>query len=697
MIDPITFEVIRHRLWAINDEQGRMAARLSGAPIIYEAYDLNAALMTADGRGVCCGNYIMHHGSTIDGFVRRVLEEWRADAIREGDMFFTNDPWWGALHANDGILAMPVFREGRLVAWSGIVMHDSDVGGPVPGSFVTGATDRFGEAPLFPAIRMARGFELLADVERAYLRNSRTPEQNALNMRARVAALRATDARLGELCGRYGTDTVIAAQDGVIEYVERVVRRRLGEIPDGSWLAHGYHDHDGVTDAVYEIRCRLSKAGDGLTFDLDGTSPQAGGPINCARPALEGAVMGVILTFLCHDLPWAIGGLRPIARIEVPDGTLVSAVSPAPVSMASIMATLSVQDVLARAFAEMLLCSERHRGEALASWGPGICGGTYAETALDGSATIAILSESFGGGGGARSFSDGIDSGGVLHSMASRIANVEAIESRAGLLEIFRREACDAGGAGRFRGGAGVEYAITPHKVEGASRLVTRSSGVYVPGGRGLAGGFPGAPVRSVVLRGTDVRERFAAGHLPTSAGELAAAQTVVLAPKALTALREGDVLISTTPGGGGYGDPRRRDPELVARDVALGLVSAAAARELYGPYLGPCALLPPVMAAAATLRCTACGRTLGPDDADQRSIGAVRERPLTALGERFAGCRPEYVLRERSCPGCGTTFAVDVQASGDPPLEGARLRGGSFCAARADVDATLRAEGPIN
>ncbi|MGH2849287.1 MAG: hydantoinase B/oxoprolinase family protein, partial [Solirubrobacteraceae bacterium] len=516
MVDPITFEVIRHRLWAINDEQGRMAARLSGSTIVYEAFDLNAALLTADGRGLCCGVYILHHGATIDVFVRRVLDEWPAEEIREGDMFFTNDPWAGALHANDGILVMPVFWEARLVAWSGIVMHDSDVGSPVPGSFVTGATDRFGEAPLFPPIRMVERFEPLVDVERAYLRNSRTPEQNALNMRARVAALRMTHRRIGELIERYGVETFSAVAERMLDYVEGVVRRRLREVPDGSWFAQGYHDHDGVGPAVYAIRCRLTKQGDELTFDLTGTSPQAPGPVNCARPALDGAVMGVLLTFLCHDLPWAIGGLRRLTRIVVPDGTLVSATSPAAISMASIMATLSVQDVVARAFAEMLLSSERWRAEAFASWGPGICGGTFAETAGDGATVIATLSESFGGGGGARTFADGIDSGGVFHSMASRIGNVEAHESRGHLLELFRREACDAGGAGRFRGGAGVEYALTPHKLIGTCRLITRSSGVAMPGGGGLAGGYPGAPVASVVLRGSDVAEHFARGSLPS-------------------------------------------------------------------------------------------------------------------------------------------------------------------------------------
>ena len=679
-IDPITFEVIRHRLWAINDEQGRIAARLSGAPIIYEAYDLNAALMTPDGRGLCCGVFIMHHGATIDGFVRRVLAEWPAAEIRPGDMFFTNDPWWGALHANDGILAMPVFAAGELVAWSGVVMHDSDVGSPVPGSFVAGALDRFGEAPLFPAIKLVEGFEPRADIERAYLRNSRTPDENALNMRARVAALRTTYARIGELVERYGLELFAAAQEGMIEYVECVLRGRLREIPDGAWLARGFHDHDGVTDAVYEIRCLLSKTGEELLFDFGGTAAQARGPINCARPALEGVVAGVLLTFLCYDLPWAIGGLAAIARIEVPEATVVSAASPAAVSMASIMAALTAQDVVANAVAQMLLGSRRHRGEAQATWSPGICGTTVAASAPGGASVIALLSESFGGGGGARSFSDGVDSGGVFHSMGSRIANVEALESRAPLLQLFRREATDAGGAGRFRGGAGLEFAVTPHKLGAADgRLITRSSGVAVPAGHGLAGGRPGSPASQIVLRGSNIAELFAQGRVPGAAADLTGRELDVLEAKSLTPFAAGDVLFARSPGGAGFGDPLERDAEAVARDSANGLVSERAAREVYGVAGDDATAIEDHRSqlradrrregspAATVAECPNCGgmQTL------------TREIALSQLGEAFARCRSDFVLRERSCAGCAVAFAVTLEPVGAPALSGARLRGG--------------------
>ena len=126
-------------------------------------------------------------------------------------------------------------------------MHDNDVGSPVPGSFVAGASNRFDEAPLFPAVKLVENYKIRHDIERIKLRNCRTPELNALNMRARVAALRTTEQRLGDLIAQYGIDTFLAAQEGIIDYVGRVVRQRLRDIPDGSWFAQGYLDHDGRT------------------------------------------------------------------------------------------------------------------------------------------------------------------------------------------------------------------------------------------------------------------------------------------------------------------------------------------------------------------------------------------------------------------------------------------------------------------
>jgi N-methylhydantoinase B len=719
-LDPITFEVIRHRLWAINDDQARMAARLSGSFIVYEGYDFNAALVTADGRGLYCGVYILQHGATIDEFVRLIQANWPAEEIREGDMFFTNDPWWGALHANDGILAMPIFWEGRLVAWSGIVMHDDDVGSPVPGSFVSGAADRFGEAPLFPGIKMVVGFEPLIDVERAYLRNSRVPEHNALNMRARVAALRMTHQRICELIDQHGLEAFLAAQEGIIEYVERVVRSRLREIPDGEWYSMGYHDHDGNDNLMYPICVRVIKQGDRLIVDLRGTSKQAPGSINCARPSMEGAIMGVILTFLCYDLPWAIASLRNIVEIVSEEGTLNNALSPAGVSMGSTMAPLSTQDIAAQAFAKMMLCSERYREEAQANWTPGVNGSLMIAPNPEGEPFVGAITDFFSGGGGARTFTDGIDSGGIFHSMASQMANAETVESRVPALQVYRRELPDAGGPGRYRGGVAVEFATVPHKLPiRPAGLNNVGSGISVPAGRGLSGAGPGAAARSVILRGSNVGELFASGRIPLSADEVAAREVDVIAAKSFSTIDEGDLLIGVLASGAGYGDALRREPQRVADDVDACLVSVERALSVYGVLVRDGVLDEPGTAAARerlraerlalgrplegdagggtleggtvlhpvsdsveavesggtrSLRCSICHYRLGPYDHDHKRSTLMRERPLTDISQHNALCLEEFVLREFYCPGCGTALAADVQLRDDPIIDESRL-----------------------
>jgi N-methylhydantoinase B len=727
-LDPITFEVIRHRLWAINDDQGRMAARLSGSFIVFESYDFNAALVTADGRGLYCGVYILQHGATIDEFVRLILAEWPAEQIRPGDMFFTNDPWWGALHANDGILAMPIFWEGQLVAWSGIVMHDDDVGSPIPGSFVSGSHDRFGEAPLFPGIRMVENFEPLLDVERAYLRNSRVPEHNALNMRARVAALRLTYQRIGELITQYGLDAFVAAQEGIIEYVERVVRSRLREIPDGEWYAKCYHDHDGNENNLYPMCCRIIKRGEQLTFDLTGTAPQAIGSINCARPAMEGSIMGVILTFLCYDLPWAIGALRNIVEVVSEPGTLNDAVSPAGVSMASTMGTLSTQDVVQHAFAKMMLSSARYRDESQASWTPGINGSLLIAADPPHEPAVGAIVDFVSGGGGARTFNDGIDAGGIFHSMASQGTNSETVESRVPALQLYRRQQQDAAGPGTYRGGAPVEFATVPHKLTvSPAGLNTISSGISVPAGRGLAGGAPGAAAATVVLRGSNIRELFARGEVPLSAAAIDCAETHLVEAKSFIGVDESDVVIGVLPSGAGYGDPLRRDPSRTAADIRDGLVSAEHALSVYGvvvrdgeideaatasarrrardvrqaegraesPAVGGGVLdggtvLHPVSDAVEaveldgqrSLRCTVCHYRFGPYGHDHKRSALMRELPLTAISPRNGRCLERFVAREYSCPGCGTAVAVDIQDRDEPFIEESRFYAAAEAAA---------------
>ena len=488
----------------------------------------------------------------------------------------------------------------------------------------------------------------------------------------------------------------------------------------------GYHDHDGVTEALYPICCRVIKHGDELTIDLTGTAPQVSpGSINCARPAMEGAVLGVILTYLCYDLPWSIAGLRRIVRIVSEEGTLNNAVSPAGTSFGSTMATLSTQDVVAQAFAKMMLCSEKYRDEAHANWTPG-CDGTFLIAPNpDAEPSVGAITDFFCGGGGARTFQDGIDSGGIFHSMASRLANAETVESRVPVLQVYRRELPDAGGPGRFRGGVSVEFASMPHKMPiRPGGLNQVGSGVALPAGRGLAGGGPGAASSNVVLRGSDlapaVRRRAACRRRPRRSAHR---PSTCCRPRRSSMLDEGDVLIGSIGNGAGYGDPLRREPAAVARDVADGLVSpeiagvgvrggvrrrrrrrrghrapaagdprraAGPAHALEGAAGGDTLdggdVLHPVgdtveavlVDGERSLRCSLCHHRYGPYDHDHKRSAVMRELPLTAISPHNVRCLPEFVLREFYCPGCATTVAVDVQRTEEPILDETRLSAGS-------------------
>lgn len=718
-IDPITFEVMRHRLWAINDEQAMMAAKVSGSPVVFEAYDFNAGLLTADGQGLFAGVYIIHHAVPIDIFVGKVLEQYGVEEIREGDMFFTNDPWSGALHANDGILISPIFWEGEIVAWTGIVMHDADVGSPVPGSFVVGAADRFGEAPLLPPVKMVEGFDIRPDLEAAFLYNCRTPELNALNMRARVAAVRITHTRIHELIEEYGKETFLACQEEIIDYVERIVRRRLLEIPDGSWGDNAYMDHDGVQNELYEVRCRLTKTGDRLVVDFSGTSQQAPGSVNCTVAGLEGGTIGVFLLFLCYDLPWAVGALRRIIEITSEEGTLNNARRPAAVSMGSVMGTWITQNVVSNSAAKMLLSSERYRDEAQACWQPSFNGQVIAGVDRRGAPFASALMDGSGGGAGARTFSDGIDTGSFMQSMSSTIANVETTEQRYPVLQVYRRQRRDSGGAGRFRGGVSIEYGLMPHKTPAPIADIVFTAGASQPEAHGLGGGRPANLASNVVLRGSNVRRLFASGFVPDSAADLSYEVREVLQAKDQTLLGGEDFHISVQIGGGGYGDPLTREPEAVLRDVSRGLVSTEIASAVYGVEIvgdeidatatearraaireERLAEAKPVgETAAATLdggvvmhpvgdtveavevggeqaiRCTVCHRRLSAYDEDYKQGTLMRELPMTELSPLNEGGLVEDVLvREFCCPGCGTAVQVDVQRRGDPILEESRF-----------------------
>lgn len=711
-VDLITFEVLRHRLWEINDEMGLIAARISASPTVYESGDFNTAILTRDGRGLFVGVYVIRQASALDLVVQAVIERFGWAGIHEGDVFMTNDPWAGALHQMDHAVVAPIFWDREIVAWTGIVMHEIDMGGPQPGSWTVGASDVYQECPLMPPIRVVERGELKADVEEAYLRNTRTPYLNALNLRAKIASQVTTRERLQDVIRTYGKQTFLALQEQILDHVRATVRQRLRELPDGTWYETGFLDHDGHTNAIYRLKLAMTKRGDRLSFDFRGTDPQAPGPINCAWSGTVGGILQILFPLLCYDTPWSHGAVMDCIEIISEPGTLNNATFPAAVSMATVQACQLTGNLVVQTVSKMYGCSDASKGELIATGYPGINAAVLSGRNRDGSPFAALMTDPVGGGG-ARSFRDGIDTAGTLISPSYGIPNAERIESLYPLLVVYRKERADTSGPGTFRGGAGIEFLIAPHGAPAPLTAVLFSNGCSEPEAKGLFGGLPGSVERQLMLRGANLRQLFAAGRVPTDLAHLTYRELDVCAAKAVTTIGLDDLYLNFCSGGGGYGDPLDRDPSAVLADLRRGLCSRELAEGRYGVVLAGEQVDPPATverraairhdrlargkgpaldgslardgervgpvgaglevvktASGPWFRCTRCRAGLGPADADPRALGLVLDEPIDGLSplNRY-GLPDEFAVRQFCCPGCGACYSADVVRRGDQEL----------------------------
>jgi N-methylhydantoinase B len=713
-VDIVTFEVLRHRLWEINDEMALMMGRISGAPSVYESGDFNVALLTADGKGLYAGVFVVRQASALDIVVQSVIKVFGDANIHDGDAFMTSDPWYGALHAMDTAVVMPIFHEGERVAWTGVVVHELDMGGSRPGSWCVGARDAYQEVALMPPVKVVEGGVVRTDVEAAFLRNSRTPEINALSLRAKIASQNMTGERLREIIREYGKETFLAVQRQILDYVERAVRQRISEAPDGTWYANAFLDHNGMENRMYRLRLALTKRGDQLTFDFTGTDRQVPGTVNCAWSGLVGGILQVAFPLLCHDLPWSHGAVMRCIDIVSEPGTINNALFPAGTSMATVNACQATGNLVWEAMAKMYGCgSDALREEVIGLGYGGVNMSVIAGRHANGRPWVNMFTDSVGGGG-ARSFADGIDTCGNFIAPAYGIPNVERIESLIPMLYVYRRQREETAGAGRYRGGVGIEYMLVPHKSKHEMEAVFFSTGCAHMETKGVAGGLPGTIQRNVVMHGVRIRESFAAGHIPTSAEECDAASVEIADAKDVRWLKEGDAWLCFCTGGGGYGDPLTREPAAVARDVIRNLCTAAEATRLYGvvladdgtadvrataeqraamrrarleigtrldttpcdlPFDGPERFRVGALLAVRdsdrgpVLGCRECGFAFGPAGDDPRGHALMIERDVAELSPVNRYRAPgDVVLREYACPGCASLFSVDLQHSDEDP-----------------------------
>lgn len=698
----LELEVFRHALWEVNEEQGVVAIRTSASHVVYESYDMNTAVLDARGRGLVSGAYVSLHSTTLDTVVASVLDAF-GDDIHEGDIFITNDPWAGALHLSDYASVSPFFADGELLFWTGLVMHEVDVGGPVPGSFSVGSHEVWGEAPVVPPIRLAANGRIRPEVEALLLRNTRSPDLTKVNLRVRIAAAHVANERLERLTRKFGAQKLRAGQQQLVDHVATTLRHRLRDIPDGTWRERVWIDHDGVEPVHAAVQVALIKSGDELIADFGGTDPQTAGGVNCTRPGLEGAVVSAVFSMLCFDLPWCSAGVREVVDIRSSEGTVNNATFPAAVSMASVSGSWVTSRVVNGALGKMLAFSERLRDEAQAMWNPAFHGFIMAGEDGAGRRVTYFPLDQEGGGGGARSGRDGIDAGSNLHSISNAIPNVERNELLHPVLQVWRSLRTDSGGAGRHRGGCGLEILYLPYDVRPPLEDIAFSTGADQPGALGLHGGYPGGIQRHVVVRGSDVLAAMAEGTVPRRIEDVHGERMDVLEAKVRTTLGDGDAQWSFLSGGGGFGDPLARDADRVRADVRDGLVSGEMASSLYGVEVDADGedeharaerrrsrlhgARPPARPLRESLRrdpgggdgrvgdalrlvcdgsaeylACECGEPLSRLPDDPKLGCARRERPLPEAYPLNVHARCDlFVLREYLCPSCGALVGTQL------------------------------------
>jgi N-methylhydantoinase B len=550
MIDAVTTQVVRNRIGSLMQEMHYHFYRSGYSTIIRESRDFSCVILDRNG-GLLVAPPMFFHAPVYRHLVGRILALYGADGFADGDMFVCNHPYEGGLpHVSDMAFVAPILSGGTLVGFSGSIAHKADVGGAMPGSTSASATEMYQEGLLLPPVRIQSAGVFNRDLERLILANSRQPELVRGDMNAQMAATRMGAKRIRETCERFGARVVMDAFAALLAGAAAELHASIAALPEGEASAEGAMDNDGIEldrPVRFAVTVRVAKGE--IEFDFSKSDRQARGPVNLRPSMVEACVFYSLIGALDPKLHFN-DGMREVVRFAYAPHTVTNASPPAPVSSYQ-AANLKLVDVILEALApfrpERAVANAGSSGALLISWKGG---GRPGQPAMQ----YEILGSAYGGGKG----NDGA-SALATHLSNLHITPIEIIESeypcRISGFELVR----DSGGAGEFRGG--LAFRRTYELLQDATVVRRYDRARFPPGG--VAGGKPGSRSRFVIRLGTrDEQETPASGRYE---------------------LRAGERFMLQSAGGGGYGDPRKRDRAAVERDMAEGYVSAEAAEAEYG------------------------------------------------------------------------------------------------------------------
>jgi N-methylhydantoinase B len=556
--DPVLVEIVAGTLAAIEMEVETAIGRTSRSPMIRDAHDFRAGIHDRQLRKLT--------GRSYSALVQPVVRDYPIEQMNVGDVFFHNDVYLsegGIGHLPDLCVTVPVFAEGKVVAFIQAFGHHDDIGGAVPGSMPSAATSMFEEGLMVPPIKLWDRGVPNESALKIMTRNSRMPDSLAADLDAECSACLAGARRLGELFERYGVAAVEACFDAILANSTEVYRTEiLSQIPDGTYVWEDYAEHDGVDEPMLH-RQRITLTMDStaevpLVIDFTGTGPQAKGPINHCGDYSDGNFLKKWLAPVLRNLaatPERMAeldvneGVVPLIEMRFPEkGTLLTPVFPAPTN-ARTFVILRLLGVLAGVLAKATggrMPADQETIRYTGVYGTDADGESY------------LMREVLGGGSGGRYYADGED---TIHVVPdSRNLPTEFTEGRFPLRIEALGLALDSGGAGRYRGGCGYEKHIRVLRDAHFMSIADRS----ILACWGVKGGKAGQPFQITVDPG---------GPDEHEVDALADAEP----------LKAGTVVRVRTTGGGGWGDPLERPVEEVLQDIAWLKVSVEGARRDYG------------------------------------------------------------------------------------------------------------------
>lgn len=554
-LDPVTFEVLKNAFTTAVDLMSEQILRTCYSFVIYSR-DFSSALCDAQGNTVAQGSQdIAVHVGTLHFQCKAVIEAF-GDDIHPGDVFAVNDPYRGGTHFNDVSFIRPIFAGGEIIAYAQNKGHWADIGGSVPGSFDVTATDHFGEGLRIPPLKVFDRGVFRHDVGRLLVENTRSPAVSLGDLHAQSEATTMCERELHRLVDKYGRDTVVEAMAEVQNYVERIVRCRIDDLPDGTWESTDFMDADPAKpEGLVPIRVQLTIKGDQVFYDLTGSAEAVGSFLNSGYGTTHSAIYAGTKTFF-PDVPLNSGFYRAVQVDIGPEGSVVNAGWPHAVTgfcsgpyekLMNAIFEIWSQIVPERALAccfnlEYLLVGGR---DARADDRP-----------------YFMWYDWMAGGWGGRSSKDGSGATAPAFGVGLAVQPIEGQERLSPVLTTSHNLVTDSGGPGRFRGGLGVEKGgmLTDAQSTVVSYCCDRARSITW----GIDGGLPSIPHGVWMNKGSD-RERFL-GSVFSNVPAL-----------------PGDTFTRPSAGGGGLGDPLSRQPAAVLEDVIDEYVSVARAARDYG------------------------------------------------------------------------------------------------------------------